>query len=117
MLFFTGAVPEAGAGLKELWLEELLGRLDRVNIMGRQNRHKNGHQYKDAKNQGRCNGGLVLAEAANRILHKGGGLGVQLGIEDLRGGIYQLKIIGLEFNVTFLHYFFAPILIRGSIQP
>ena len=89
-------------------------------VVGGKDGHQDGQDDEDGQDNGRRHAGFVLAEAPDGVPEEGGGLGFQLGVHDALVRLDELEVVVPELDVLFFvagHYFFAPILIRGSMKP
>ena len=117
-----GAVPEgiplALHRLQQLGSQQSFRGVNSGYIVRRENGHKDGQQQQRADQERGNNGGLVLGESAQSVLGKGSSLCIELCVINFFVSLGQFEVIRLEFVFAIiLHYFFAPILILGSINP
>ena len=120
MLHLPGPVPEASSRLKKLRRKKSLRRAHHRDITGRKHGHKYSKKYQYAENNTAGNRSLILTESPERVFKEGSGLCIKFFIRDPFILLNQDKVIVPENNFSLFcisHYFFAPILILGSIKP
>ena len=112
-----GAVPEAGV-CEQLRQHRLVVAVPEGDVVVGEEGHDQREQQQQHDQREGHHGALVLAEAQPGVLEVANGLGLQLLVVDAGIGAHEPEFFpGDLLHILFIHHFFDPILIRGSINP